>query len=256
MDRRVELKLQYLAAWCGVIFLVGYAVSFGLLGHNHPPPSRALSPQRLVDQYFGPYHGQIVAGMIICMVFGVFYLPCAVAKSRMMLRKEHRQPLLSSISLLGGGITAWILAEFPGRILTAAQYGTSHPLLQQSIWREAWFIYDMTYMITGFEMIAAGLYALTDKSDSPIWPRWAGWVAIGGALSFVPESLIPYASGGPFDVSGAWNFWVAFPWWLIWFAIYTFYMIRYARRQMVENAKEPLQAPVEVTAEEALLVDA
>jgi hypothetical protein len=114
----------------------------------------------------------------------------------------------------------------------------------------------MTYMITGFEMIAAGLYALTDKSDSPIWPRWAGWVAIGGALSFVPESLIPYASGGPFDVSGAWNFWVAFPWWLIWFAIYTFYMIRYARRQMVENANEPLKAPVEVTAEEALLVDA
>jgi hypothetical protein len=150
----------------------------------------------------------------------------------------------------------WILAEFPGRILTAAQYGTSQPLLQQSIWREAWFIYDMTYMITGFEMIAAGIYALTDKSDSPIWPRWAGWVAIAGALSFVPESLIPYSSGGPFDVNGGWNFWVAFPWWLIWFAIYTFYMIRYARRQMVESATEPLQAPVEVTAEDALLVDA
>jgi hypothetical protein len=33
-------------------------------------------------------------------------------------------------------------------------------------------------------------------------------------------------------------------------------MIRYARRQMVENAKEPLEAPGEVTAEEALLVDA
>ena len=103
MDRRVEFKLQYLAAWCGVIFLVGSAVSFGLLGHNHPPPSRVLSPQQLVDQYFGPYHDQIVPGMVICMVFGVFYLPWAVAKSRMMLRKEYRQPLLSSICLLGGG---------------------------------------------------------------------------------------------------------------------------------------------------------
>jgi hypothetical protein len=57
-------------------------------------------------------------------------------------------------------------------------------------------------------------------------------------------------------VNGGWNFWVAFAWWLIWFAIYTFYMIRYARRQMVESATEPLQAPVEVTAEDALLVDA
>jgi hypothetical protein len=84
------------------------------------------------------------------------------------------------------------LAEFPGKIMHAAYYGSSQPVLQESIWREAWFIYDMTYMVTGFEMIAVGIYALTDKSDLPVWPRWAGWVAIGGALSFVPESVMPY----------------------------------------------------------------
>jgi hypothetical protein len=249
VDRRVELKLQYAAAWCGVIFLVGYLISFGLLGHNHPPPSRGYSPQELVTKYFGPYHDQIMAGMVICMVVGVFYLPWAAAMSRVMLRKEHHQPLLSSISLLGGGITAWILAEFPGKILHAASYGTSHPLLTHSYWREAWFIYDMTYMITGFEMLAVGIYALTDKSASPIWPRWAGWVAIGGALSFVPESVIPYVTTGPFAVNGAWNFWVAFPWWLIWFGIYTFYMLRYVRRQMSENAAEPIEPHLEVAPE-------
>jgi hypothetical protein len=233
MNKRLELRLEYAAAWCGVVFLVGYLVSFGLLGHNDPPPSRGYSPQQLVDHYFRPYHSQIVAGMVICMVVGVFYLPWAAAMSRVMLRKEHRLPLLSNISLLGGGITAWILAEFPGKILSAAAYGASQPVLQHSSWQEAWFIYDMTYMITGFEMIAVGIYTLTDRSESPVWPRWAGWLAIGGALSFLPESLLPYVKSGPFAVNGAWNFWVAFPWWLIWFGTYSFYMLRYLRRQMV-----------------------
>ena len=107
----------------------------------------------------------------------------------------------------------------------------------------------MTYMVTGFEMIAVGIYAVTDKSDSPVWPRWAGWVAIGGALSFWPESVMPYFTTGPLALNGLWNFWIAFPWWLIWFGIYTFYMLRYLRRQLIETAKEPIRARVEVTPE-------
>jgi len=31
--------------------------------------------------------------------------------------------------------------------------------------------------------------------------------------------------------------------------IYTFYMLRYLRRQLIENAEEPIRAPVEVTPE-------
>ena len=164
-------------------------------------------------------------------------------------RRHADGPRKSSFSLLGGGITAWILAEFPGKILHAAAYGTSHPVLSHSYWREAWYIYDMTYVITGFEMVAVGIYALTDKSKSPVWPRWAGWVAIGGALSFVPESAVPYVTTGPFAVNGLWNFWIAFPWWLIWFGIFTYYMLRYVRRQMSASAAEPVEPPVEVAPE-------
>src|SRR5205823_13785360 len=98
--------------------------------------------------------------------------------------------------------------------------------------RQACVYYNLTCMVTGVEMLAIGIYALTDKSKSPVWPRWAGWLAIGGALSFVPESVIPYVTTGPFAVNGAWNFWVAFPWWLIWFGVFTFYMMRYVRRQI------------------------
>jgi hypothetical protein len=237
MNRRLELKLQYWAAWGGVVFLVGYAISFGLLGHNHPPPSPNYTPQELAAHYFIPYKSQIEAGMAICMVVGVFYLPWAAAMSRVMWRREHCMPLLSSISLVGGAVTAWLVAEFPGKILHAAELGASQPVLAHSIWREAWIIYDMTYMITGFEMIAVGIYALTDRSKSPVWPRWAGWVAIAAALSFVSESWMPFVHAGPFTLDGGWNFWVGFPAWLIWFAIYTYYLIRYIRGRLAEKAE-------------------
>src|SRR5260370_40734229 len=103
-----------------------------------------------------------MVGMIICMLVGVFFLPWAAVMSRVMLRKEHRSPVLSSISLLGGGLTAWILAEFPGKILDVAYYGSSQPGLQEFIWRGAWFGYDMTYMVTGLRLVVVGIHCGQD----------------------------------------------------------------------------------------------
>src|SRR2546421_11724408 len=105
MDSRLERKLQYAAAWCGPVFLVGYLISFGLLGHNHPPPSPAYTPLQLVEHYFRPYHQQIMVGMIICMVVGVFYLPWAEVMTRVLFRKEHSSPVLANSNLVGVDMT-------------------------------------------------------------------------------------------------------------------------------------------------------
>jgi hypothetical protein len=51
---------------------------------------------------------------------------------------------------------------------------------------------------------------------------------------------MPFVHAGPFTLDGGWNFWVGFPTWLIWFAIYSYYMLRYIRGQMVQNARRPL----------------
>jgi hypothetical protein len=242
--RLLDLKLTYWAACSGLVFLVGYVISFGILGHNHPPPNPNYTPQQLAQHYFTPYRGQIEAGMAICMVVGVFYMPWAAAMSRVMNRAENRQPLLASISLVGGAVTAWLVAEFPGKILSAARFGSGHAFSQYTTWHEAWNIYDMTYMITGMEMLAVGIYTLTDRTESRIYPKWAGWLSILATLSFVSESWMPFVHGGIFTLDGGWNFWIGFPDWLLWFGVYSFYTIRYLRRrlkqaQAVELSVEP-----------------
>jgi hypothetical protein len=231
-SRPLELKLTYWAACSGLVFLVGYVISFGILGHNHPPPNPNYTPAQLAARYFTPYKGQIEAGMAICMFVGVFYMPWAAAMSRVMTRPENRQPLLSSLSLVGGAVTAWLVAEFPGKILTAARFGQGHAYDQYLTWHEAWNIYDMTYMITGVEMVAVGIYILTDRTETRIFPNWVGYLSFFSVVSFFSESWMPFVHGGIFALDGGWNFWVGFPDWLIWFGAVSFFMIRYLRGQV------------------------
>jgi hypothetical protein len=172
-----------------------------------------------------------------------------------MLRKEHHMPLLSTLCVCGGAITAWIVAEFPGKILDAAWYGNSHGTIVADIYRSAWFTYDNTYMCTGFQMIAVGIYAFTDRSANPIFPKWTAWLAWGGVLSFVPEFALPYIYHGPFALQGLWNFWIAFAWWLIWFGVFAFYTIRYVRGLLRTSAEPFEHEPLEAAQFEAAMQD-
>ena len=233
---KVDLRIQMAAALCGPVFVVGYLVFWAGLGHNVPPPSWGYTPAQRLALYFAPHHAQIQAGMLGCAVIGILYLPWA---AQLCLFMRKRSPILATIALLGGGITAWLLAECPAMWAEAVRVSTTSPVLADTLWRESFTIYDCTYLITTVEMVAVGIYALTDHSDAPVFPRWTGWLAIGGGLSFVPLTWMPYMNSGVLAVNGAWNFWILYSWWLIWFIVFTGYMVRAIRREMASVAGSP-----------------
>lgn len=110
-------------------------------------------------------------------------------------------------------------------------------MLQEFIWREAWFIYDMTYMVGGVR---------DDRGRSLCLDRQrrlsslAAMVRLGGhrrRSSFPPGSVIPYITSGPLALKGLWNFWIASPWWLIRFGIYSYYPLRHIRPLMRVDVK-------------------
>lgn len=225
MKSELDLRAQLGAALCGPAFVLGYLIFWGVLGHNTPPPSMGLSTDALMSSYFNKYHSDILLGMTGCAAIGILYLPWAAQLCVMMRRDTHNSPVLANIELLGGGITAWLLAECPAMWAHAAYVSAASPVLAQSIWQGSWFIYDLTYPITTVEMIAIGVYALTDRSIGAPFPRWTGWLSIGGGLSFLPLSMIVFTNRGPFAMPGAWNFWIVFSWWLVWFSVISYYMI-------------------------------
>jgi hypothetical protein len=232
----VDLKIQLAAALCGPVFAIGYLTCWAWFGHNIPPPSWGYTPAERLANYFQPYHSQIQAGMLGSSVFAIVYLPWTVQLGAIM---RKRSPVLANIQLLGGGITAWVLAECPTKWAEAVRISDSNPVLADMLWHEAFTVYECTYLITTVEMVAAGLYALTDRSENPVFPRWTGWLAIGGGLAFVPMSWMPYHDSGPLAVNGAWNFWIVYGWWVIWFIVFAHYLTRAVLRKMTTQDRTP-----------------
>ena len=231
-NTKLDLQIQLACAWFGPICILGYLIFWGILGHNIPPPTPGWSAEQLIANYFGPYHSDILAGMTGCAVVGILYVPWVSVLCVMMRRKEHESPVLANIQLLGRGITAWLLAMCPAMWALAAWYNTSNPMMTDMLWRMAWFIYMLTYMITTVEMVACGVYTLIDRSKNPIFPQWAGVVAIFCGLTFIVDSTVPYFGSGPFALNGFVDFYITFTCWLIWFAIYSYLMIAHLSREL------------------------
>ena len=231
-NTKLDLQIQLVCAWFGPICILGYLFFWGILGHNIPPPTPGWTTDELMAKYFIPYHSEILAGMVGSAVFGILYVPWVSELCTLMRRKEHESAVLANIQLLGGGITAWLLAMCPAIWALAAWYNTSNPMITDMLWRFGWFIYMLTYMITTIEMVACGVYTLIDTSKEPIFPAWAGWVSIFCGLTFVVDSTVPYFGFGPFSWTGLIDFYVTFTAWFVWFATYSFLMIAYLRRQL------------------------
>ena len=95
-------------------------------------------------------------------------------------------------------------------------------------------------MITTVQMVGAGLYALSDHSDSPVFPKWTGYWAIAGGLSYIPLTVISHVTSGPFAWNGLWNYWTVWTAWVTWFAIDNFYIMRYLRGKLAAVGRAPV----------------
>ena len=243
MNPRLQVKFELAAALCGPLFVIGYIIFWAVLGHNVPPPSPGYSAQELVANYYGKYHDDILLGMVGCAIVGILYLPWCAQLAVQMKRVEGDAHILSNIELLGGGITAWLLAECPAIWALAASEPTSNPDLVQLTHRHAWFVYDLTYLITTVEMVACGVFALVYSKSRALFPAWAGWVAIIGGVSFLPLCAIAYVTSGPFALNGGWNFFFVFGIWLFWFSTYTVYMLKDILKRLQDKAPAHETAP-------------
>lgn len=228
MDKETKNMVELAIAYCGPLFVLGYIVFWGILGHNIPPPNfLAMSPEQLIAEYYGKYQTHITIGMAGCCVVGMLYLPWSCVLGLMMRDEDGSVSLFTFMELTGGALTAWVLAFCPALWLTCAVYATTlDPATIKTLHSMTWFIYDVTFMITTIQLTGLGLYTILNKRQT-LFPAWAGWMAIAVGIIFIPLVLIPFVSEGPFAVSGTWNFFIVFGTWLFgFFTPYSFFMLK------------------------------
>ncbi len=206
MNERSVKKLQLAVAWTGPLCLLTFFSAWIVLSHNYPPPDPAFTAAELVTNYYSKYRSGIMLGMSLAACFGMLYLPWTCLVTVLMMQRE-KIPLLALMQLTGGLLTAWILVMCPCIwVYCAEASGDVSPELIKTLHFIAWYIFNMTYMITTIQCVAIGVFALMDTRKPALFPHWLGWLSIGIGISFVPLTFLPYFKSGPFAINGWWAF--------------------------------------------------
>ncbi|MCK9504033.1 MAG: hypothetical protein M0Q95_07605 [Porticoccaceae bacterium] len=233
MDPLTKNSVLKAFAWCGPVFVITYLICWIGLGHNLPPPNfMDMTGVELVEQYYGKYQADIKLGMTLSTFVGLIYLGWSCTLASIMTENDAGTSLFSYLELAGGLLTAWLLAFCPAIWLSCAVYAyLVDPNIILMVHSFTWFIYDMTYMITGFQLLGIGLYTVFHKTQK-VFPAWAGWSAIAVGVIFLPLTLIPYMPTGPFAVGGTWNFYIVFgTWGFAFFCVYSYFIFKELNRQ-------------------------
>jgi hypothetical protein len=222
---------QRIAAWCGPVYAAVFIIFWGVLAHNLPPPSATFGPQELMDNYYKPYHDQILLGNVVSCIFGMGYCIWS-AQLGIMMWKREKYPILAWTQIIGGVLTGWVLTEVPAMWATCA-YMTG-TVSSEHVWAlhtEAWLIWTQTVWITWIQVFAAGVFAFLQHGEPRLFPKWCGWVGMASALTITPWFLIPYHKTGPFAIGGLIVFWAAYGAWILFFVSFSVPMLRGVEKQ-------------------------
>lgn len=225
-----------LCAWAGPVFLLGYLVTWGIMGFNIP----TFEPKISINDLFAHYvsnNVRIRSAFVLSVFFMPFYFVFSSVISRIMQKIEGEDGPLSIVEQMGGATTVVVGLVAGICWLTAAFRIEEHsPEIVRLLHDFGWLFFDTTYMCTSLQMLAMVIVFLSDKRSQPLIPRWLCWYTLFVALSFLPLSLLPFFYSGPFAWSGAFNYWVTLGSWFVWVLLLSYHVFKAISRLETEEA--------------------
>jgi hypothetical protein len=206
---KANLMVWRVAAWSGPVFLVALTLFWGIIAGYIPAPPQDWTAAQITAK-FTQHNTAVKIGMIGVLFFAPFYFVWTTLVSRLIQRMEGPNGILSSIELLGGGLTVVVTQLFSACWLAGAFHITermpSEILLLHDL---GWMFFNMTFIVTFVQMLGFGTAILTDSRRRPLFPRWLGWVSYGCAATFLVVVLMPLVKNGPFAWNGLLTYWMA-----------------------------------------------
>ena len=225
-----NFTLWRISAWGGPIFLVGFLVFWAILGKFFPPPRQYWTAAEVAN-FFTQDNLQMRIGMVGCCFVAPFYMVWSAMISRLIQCIEGPKGVLSNIELMGGVATTIAVLMFSIMWLTATfRIESRSPQELQLLMDIGWFIFNMTFMVTLFQMVGVGTAILIDKRTTPLFARWMGWLSYFSCFVFLSVLLYPFVMDGPFAWHGLMSYYVALTPFFIWQILFCCYQFKAINR--------------------------
>jgi hypothetical protein len=231
-----DFKAWKVLGWMGPLFVVSFALLFGVLAGNLPPFPASAGPQA-VWQHYADHRLSIMIGCAACLTFAACYIAWSVAVAKVMERIEGQGGMWSQIERLGATITyapplvALVMWAGAAHEIHNIDPGTAHLLYWMG-----WFLVDLGYMVTSWQIIGVSIVFIRDRREKKLVPdavSWWGWVTVA---SFFAVNAIPYVKTGPLAFDGVISFWIAFGCWFTWIGLMSYYILKAIDRLKAEDA--------------------
>jgi hypothetical protein len=208
-----------LCVWAGWVFLVGYLLSWGILGFNIPTISPAISINDLYAHYVA-HSARIRLAMGLSVFFMPFYFVFSAVISRVMQQIEGQNGPLAIVEQMGGAVTV-VVGQVAGIswLVAAFRVDERTPEMVRQLHDFGWLYFDMTYMVTTLQMWAMAYVFLHDRRTKPLVPAWVAWLSVFVGFTFLLLTLLPFFLTGPFAWNGLFNYWITLGSFFVWVII-------------------------------------
>lgn len=216
----MNMQTHRLSVWSGVVFMVLFSVGWVALARFLPPPSPNLGGTEIADFYRNNLF-MIRLGLVLAQASLVFYLFWVVAIASQLKRIEGNSAIMADAQLLGGvgGCVAILIACLIwGTVSFRPERPPELTLLLNDL---GWIIFTTTFAPFMTQDFAIAWAIFSDKSATPIYPRWLGYFNIWTPLLFIPAGLILFFKTGPFAWTGILAFWIPLVIFFIWVIVMT-----------------------------------
>jgi hypothetical protein len=214
----------------GVIVFFG----FGLFGGEFVAPPGPYGAD--ITAQFYREHVDLKRIAVICLVIGGTFMIAFGSAIADRLRKVEVVGVTMAFVQVGTAVAAGtLMMAFAAFLLTALLFPDMPNEFLRFSNHVTWMAWAGLWQPGALQAVAVATAILSDKSKSPVYPRWIAWYSLFMAFGSLMGVLIPFFRNGPFAWDGAVAFYLAGFNYFLWFAIMLTQFHRIRRRETQES---------------------
>lgn len=227
-------KIERWSIWFGAPMYVLFAVGFLVFARFMPPPSPSDTAQQLAASYGSKVNGIRIGAIMVCLGAALL-APYYAALCVQLKRIEGRQSPLTYAQLM---LAACFILEFifPMFIMQGIVYRPRPLDILLAMSDVTWLLFVGVVTTGALQFVVIAAAVLTDKSKSPVFPRWVGYFNAWVTLTFCVGNAIFFVKSGPLAWNGLLSWWMVIVAYGIWFVVMMVMMLKAASRQEAETS--------------------